>query len=103
MLIKHFNRLHAKGFVKIPKSIFKNDLPSDTDPTQDCPISRLQFAANGLPINVTDTKLQYTNLPIEKMTAINRRLRDNFDVVGELQKAENDLKNNVKRKKNEKV
>lgn len=101
MDLRHFNRLHSQGIVRVTKSHQPNLLPSATDPTQDCPISRLQFAANGAVLNVRDTKLPYNNLPLEKMTVIDRRHRDDFDVVGDLQREENILKNHVQLKRKE--
>lgn len=94
MNLSDFRKLHFDGKIILPRGYENNPLPSNTDPTQDVPIENVQLAANGIPINVSLRKdLVMTNSPIEKMTAIDRRYMDKFDVVGELQAAERRVKN----------
>lgn len=88
MTYSQFSALHSNRGPVIPRSKEKNSLPSQTDPTQDVPLSKLEFALNGMPINVKENNLPYNNLKLEDMTMIDRRHRDNFDVVGEMQQLE---------------
>lgn len=76
-----------------------NPIPSDTDPTQDMPVKNIEFGINGVPVNVkVNRNLSYNNLPIEKMTSIDRRNNDAFDSVGELRSLENGATKSLKSK-----
>lgn len=67
----------------------RNELPSATDPTQDVPVSAIQFGLNDVPLNVqVNKRLAYNNRPIEQMSSIDRRNNDAFDSVGELRAIE---------------
>lgn len=81
-----------------------NPLPSSTDPTQDVPVSQIQFGLNDVPLNVriNNKRLAYTNLFIDQMSSVDRRNNDVFDAVGELralERANAGKKVNVKTKK----
>lgn len=74
----------------IIKHYDKNDIPSATDPTQDVPVSAIQFGLNDVPLNVqVNKRLAYNNRPIEHMSSIDRRYNDTFDALGELRSLEN--------------
>lgn len=72
----HFTRRHFES----------NPLPSNTDPTQDCPVSAC-LAPDGTPLpTVRKNNLPFNGLTIEQMTSIESRHRDKFDILGEQQK-----------------
>lgn len=82
-----------------------NNIPSATDPTQDVPVSAIQFGLNDVPLNVNINKhLAFNNRPIEQMSSIDRRNFDAFDAVGELRALErsNASKNDINYKKSQK-
>lgn len=91
MTREQLKKLQKEGIIYIKPTIIVNVLPSATDPTQDIPISRLQMAANGLPINVRCNKVYFTNEGVESLCATDRRNMDKFDVYGELQGIERNI------------
>ena len=82
----------------IGKRFFEfNGAPSQTDPTQDIPVKRLQLAANGVPINVRQHNMSFTE-PIFNngkkidIPSYRQKNRDNFDVVSDLQAKEQQIR-----------
>lgn len=103
MTRNQFHQMHIVSAFPLGKFFEKNDLPSFTDPTQDIPVSQIQLLPNGEPLNVKKKGLQYSNIPIDKMTALDKRLNDKFDILGDLQTLENKTTKTIKQfKKNEK-
>lgn len=77
--------LHKKGTIKIPRSVFPNELPSDTDPTQNTPVQRIYRAmVSGEPIDVRQNKMCFSNVHADQLTAIDKRNTDAFDAFAEL-------------------
>ena len=52
MNVQQFRALHKDLRINIPRSYFKNGLPSATDPTQDVPLKMVQIIGDGIPLNV---------------------------------------------------
>lgn len=92
MTYKQQRVLHSDGRISIPRTCYANPIPSDTDPTQDVPIKNIQLGLNGEPLNVR--KLSMSNgVPIDALSAIDRRNMDKFDVLGELQANQRSVSN----------
>lgn len=86
MTIVAFKELHLNLKIVQQKQREFNPLPSDTDPTQDIPVRKIELAANGAPINVKQLQGVYSNLKPENFTALEKRHQDKFDVLGDYQK-----------------
>jgi len=89
MTIEQFKTLHRNIRHCFPRTDEVNNLPSETDPTQDIPIRNIELTAAGIPINVKDLKgkMPMSGVPIEQLTSIEKRNNDKFDVLGELQES----------------
>ena len=86
MTKQQFIDLHLHLHIHLPKTIEVIPIDSATDPTQDIPIRAIQFAANGVPLNVKEYKKVFSNIKVEQFTSIEKRNCDKFDNYGELQK-----------------
>lgn len=99
---QQFHAAHNCSIFPMGKFFENNPLPSCTDPTQDCPVSQIHLSASGEPLNVRKNGMQYANLPIDQMTALDRRNNDKFDILGEQMSLQEKVRNTIKfSKKNE--
>lgn len=98
MTIEQYRNMQKTLCVPFMKHAECNPLSSATDPTQDVPVSKIMFGLNGEPLNVSKRSLTFNNLPIEKMTAIDRRNNDVFDAVGEMRQLESKVKSSKSKK-----
>lgn len=99
MTSEMFRALHKKNLpFFVGRNLDKNPLDSSTDPTQDVPVKRIMFNALGVPMNCTENKrLVHSNIPLDKMTTLDKRNFDKFDALGELQDAGNSVHRVAKR------
>lgn len=100
MDLKQFRDLHKNMICDSIVHFENNPLPSCTDPTQDVPVRNIQFGLNGEPLNVKKNNLPFNNLPIEKMSSVDRRNNDVFDQLGELRDLEKQASSNYKQLNN---
>lgn len=83
MKIKDYHDVRTLRRHFIRRSYECNPLPSNTDPTQDCPVSAC-LAPDGTPLpNIKRNNLPFSGLTIEQMSSIESRHRDKFDILGE--------------------
>lgn len=85
MTKKQFIDLHLNLRIHLPQTIEIIPIDSVTDPTLDVPIKAIQFAANGVPLNVKQFKEIFSNTKVEEFTSVEKRNNDQFDNYGELQ------------------
>lgn len=80
-----FRALNALGKINRPKQVEINLIMSDTDPTLDCPLSKVyESALTGKPINIVENKVTFNNLHGDQLTSIDKRNNDAFDAFREL-------------------
>lgn len=91
MCLHDFKLLHKNLKVCVIKTNDFNPLSSDTDPTQDIPISRVEMAANGLPLNVKVHNMPMTGTKVEDFTSLEKRNTDTFDQLGEYRNLVSDV------------
>lgn len=98
MTREQFRQLNKNGQMFLPRSVFPNELPSDTDPTLNVPVAKVYNAmVNGLPLDVRPNKMAFNNLHADEMTTIERRNTDKFDVVSEARRVQNNVDTSVKK------
>lgn len=80
-----FRVLNALGKINRPKQVESNPIMSDTDPTLDCPLSKVyESAMTGKPINIVERKVTFNNLHGDQLSSIDKRNNDAFDAFREL-------------------
>ena len=88
-----FIKLHLNLRIQINKTSEYNPLDSDTDPTQDIPITMIEVTSMGVPTNVKERQAVFSNIKAENFTTIEKRFNDQFDQLGELQSSVSQLQN----------
>lgn len=82
-----FRKLNKKGFLPFQRFIYSCALPSATDPTQDCPVSRVyQAMVEGHPLSLPEQKNVYNGLKVDQLSEIEKRNFDQFDAFARLRK-----------------
>lgn len=89
---EQFRTLNKRGNLSIPRTKENNSLPSDTDPTQNCPIAKVYNAmVTGKPIDIKEHKVAFNNLHADQFTSIERRNNDAFDVYAEMRRTKGNV------------
>lgn len=91
-----FRELNKIGSINIKRKIYPNPLKSETDPTQDCPVSRVYDAMmSGNPVDVKMNRMSFNGIHADQLSTIERRNNDMFDAFNELRRIKGDLTSKV--------
>ena len=93
-----FLELNRKGKLSIKRTCAcTNNIPSDTDPTQNVRVSQVYDAmVEGKPLDLRQYKQVFSRVPAEQMTAIDRRNYDLFDAFREMSSIQRGVNKTIK-------
>lgn len=92
-----FRELSRLGRMFLPKSVFPNDINSDTDPTQDVPVSQVYNAMiTGQTLDIGKNNMSFNNLRSEDLSSLEKKNNDSFDVFAESRSVQKGIDKQIK-------
>lgn len=88
MTRKEFREFTRNGKIIISSNEpFKNNQPSQTDPTQACPVQKIyNCLVSGVPVDAATQNVVYNGLHVDELSSLEMRHNDAFDIAREAKK-----------------